>query len=87
MDSSSSSTNLCTEDSKKFCRCGLRAPLKTSKTTTNPGMKFYGCTKYKTKQSCGFFIWLDELLTIQEADRSQRIQDALGLHRDEERQT
>ncbi|KAF7151356.1 hypothetical protein RHSIM_Rhsim02G0149200 [Rhododendron simsii] len=64
MDSSSSSANLCIEDSKKFCRCGLQAKLKTSKTTTNPGKKFYGCTKYKTKQSY-----------------------AMGLHRDEERQT
>ncbi|KAB1207249.1 hypothetical protein CJ030_MR7G011570 [Morella rubra] len=43
----------------KFCSCGLRAPLISSWTDSNPGRRFFGCANYGTSKHCGYFCWFD----------------------------
>ena len=54
MGSSSNSVN-----SYKTCYCGAPAPIKVSRTSDNPGRRFFGCQNYKV-QPCAFFKWVDE---------------------------
>ncbi|KAI8566008.1 hypothetical protein RHMOL_Rhmol02G0005800 [Rhododendron molle] len=42
-----------------YCRCGEKAPLRTSKTNANPGRRFLGCVNYEENNACKFFIWVD----------------------------
>ena len=43
-----------------LCGCGIPAALKTSRTQTNPGRRFYACHKGpRQKGGCGHFVWYD----------------------------
>ncbi|KAG5562741.1 hypothetical protein RHGRI_005464 [Rhododendron griersonianum] len=61
MSSSSSSytTNFSQYDGDERCRCGRRVVMQTSLTVKNPGRRFLGCTKYKEKNGCNFFVWIN----------------------------
>ncbi|KAG5515271.1 hypothetical protein RHGRI_036345 [Rhododendron griersonianum] len=61
MSSSSSSytTNFSQYDGDERCRCGRRVMMQTSLTVKNPERRFLGCTKYKEKNGCNFFVWID----------------------------
>ncbi|XP_042988595.1 uncharacterized protein LOC122316123 [Carya illinoinensis] len=58
------------------CWCGLKAPLKTSHTTKNPGRKFFACPNYKTLETrkCEFFIWADIFHLVEENIRRRESQ-------------
>ncbi|KAH7833398.1 hypothetical protein Vadar_005956 [Vaccinium darrowii] len=49
-------------ESELFCGCGIKSPLRVSKSEQNWGRRFYGCVNYKTKLYCGFFVWEDTLI-------------------------
>ncbi|KAK9049659.1 hypothetical protein SSX86_031373 [Deinandra increscens subsp. villosa] len=40
-----------------LCYCGRFAIVRTSKTDTNPGRRFYCCAEQGS--NCGFFMWFD----------------------------
>ena len=42
----------------KFCHCGLRCPLMTSWTRSNPGRRFWSCSNAGSGE-CAFFEWKD----------------------------
>ncbi|KAI8559699.1 hypothetical protein RHMOL_Rhmol04G0194300 [Rhododendron molle] len=41
------------------CKCGIPAPIRTSKTEANWGRRFLGCINYKLPNAYGFFYWID----------------------------
>ncbi|KAG6468846.1 hypothetical protein ZIOFF_073539 [Zingiber officinale] len=55
--------------------CGLRATLQTSWTESNPGRRFFSCSKYR-QRGCGFFLWHDPELS----ERSKTIINELKMH-------
>ncbi|GER41139.1 zinc ion binding [Striga asiatica] len=44
-----------------LCLCGFPAKLRASKTSSNPGRKFYGCRDWRPNGAggCPFFSWYD----------------------------
>ncbi|KAI8555694.1 hypothetical protein RHMOL_Rhmol05G0194000 [Rhododendron molle] len=57
MSSSSSHFNSINEG--PLCKCGIPAPIRTSKTKANWGRRFIGCLNYKLPNTCGLFYWID----------------------------
>ncbi|KAK0571541.1 hypothetical protein LWI29_017747 [Acer saccharum] len=41
------------------CFCGTKAKRCTSWTSSNPGRRFFGCSKNRGDGHCGFFRWYD----------------------------
>ncbi|CAN1276386.1 hypothetical protein LINPERPRIM_LOCUS15998, partial [Linum perenne] len=50
------------DDHDVLCHCGVKASRRISHTAANPGRKFFGCRKYKSKadSGCGYFDWVDD---------------------------
>ncbi|KAG5520597.1 hypothetical protein RHGRI_033246 [Rhododendron griersonianum] len=46
-------------DPNMLCNCGIRSPLRCTKSGLNAGRRFYGCLNYKTKFRCEFFMWVN----------------------------
>ncbi|KAF7813272.1 uncharacterized protein G2W53_034248 [Senna tora] len=44
----------------RFCFCGERAIILTSRTDENPGRRFWRCRKYQTANDCDFFDWFEQ---------------------------
>ncbi|KAK9066297.1 hypothetical protein SSX86_013618 [Deinandra increscens subsp. villosa] len=42
-----------------FCYCGKEALIQTSRTSRNPGRRFYGCPDQAA--GCGFFVWIEHV--------------------------
>ncbi|KAI8556757.1 hypothetical protein RHMOL_Rhmol05G0279900 [Rhododendron molle] len=64
------------------CKCGIPAPIRTSKTEANRGRRFLGCINYKqpSRSGCDFFFWIDperdtqkELLEADNNDMRRKI--------------
>ncbi|MED6114369.1 hypothetical protein PIB30_079626 [Stylosanthes scabra] len=51
-----------------MCNCGQRPVLKSSKTTENPGHRFWGCAYYDVGKGCNFFAWADVEPQAQEVE-------------------
>ncbi|KAG5543059.1 hypothetical protein RHGRI_015971 [Rhododendron griersonianum] len=79
MSSSSSHFNSINEGPP--CKCGIPAPIRTSKTETNRGRRFLGCINYKVPSvGCDFFFWIDperdmqkEMLEANNKDMQRKI--------------
>ncbi|XP_058219396.1 uncharacterized protein LOC131329964 [Rhododendron vialii] len=55
-----------------LCFCGEPSPLRKSTTQKNPGRRFFGCAKYKTKkEDCGFFCWYEPSIWQERSDLGQ----------------
>ncbi|GER36435.1 DNA topoisomerase 3-alpha [Striga asiatica] len=52
------STSSFSSPSDILCGCLEKAQLRTSKTSKNPGKRFYGCKKWK-EGGCPFFMWAE----------------------------
>ncbi|GLT64421.1 hypothetical protein SLA2020_369180 [Shorea laevis] len=60
MSTSSSSSSVHSGKETRVCFCGLTSYMQTSKTTQNPGRRFFGCPKYTMGEpTCKFFEWYD----------------------------
>ncbi|KAG2300112.1 hypothetical protein Bca52824_036584 [Brassica carinata] len=44
---------------RKLCFCRLDAKIRQAWTDKNPGRRFYGCPRYKEKNGCQYFKWVD----------------------------
>ncbi|WOH07502.1 hypothetical protein DCAR_0726932 [Daucus carota subsp. sativus] len=42
-----------------FCECKRSAAIRTSRTSKNPGRRFWCCARLKNEKPCNFFMWLD----------------------------
>ncbi|MED6149127.1 hypothetical protein PIB30_059492, partial [Stylosanthes scabra] len=51
----------------RFCDCGLKAPLKVSKSAANPGMEYYSCPAGR----CKWFRWAGPALSCSARPSSQ----------------
>ncbi|XP_062154844.1 uncharacterized protein LOC133862932 [Alnus glutinosa] len=58
-----------------LCYCGVRARLRYSWTSDNPGRKWYGCIKYKEAGDCDFFRWADNDMTSYEKRLEEHMRD------------
>ncbi|CAH1452794.1 unnamed protein product [Lactuca virosa] len=56
--SSNSATSRITKLVK--CYCGDVCYVAVSRTSDNPGRKFWGCPNFKESSRCRFFKWVDE---------------------------
>ncbi|KAI8538264.1 hypothetical protein RHMOL_Rhmol09G0089200 [Rhododendron molle] len=56
---SSSSSHFNTINEGPPCKCGIPAPIRTSKTEASQRRRFLGCIKYKLPSACGFFYWIE----------------------------
>ncbi|MED6112699.1 hypothetical protein PIB30_063901 [Stylosanthes scabra] len=50
-----------------FCDCGLKAPLKVSKSAANPGREYYSCPARR----CKWFLWAGPTLSCSARPGSQ----------------
>ncbi|KAJ9538149.1 hypothetical protein OSB04_030882, partial [Centaurea solstitialis] len=56
-----------------ICPCGADAMIRTSWTTSNPGRRFYCCSRTVSVQlgkvrSCGFICWMEQPLDSRSID-------------------
>ncbi|KAL1808619.1 hypothetical protein ACET3Z_025609 [Daucus carota] len=42
-----------------FYECKRSAAIRTSRTSKNPGRRFWCCARLKNEKPCNFFMWLD----------------------------
>ncbi|KAG5562312.1 hypothetical protein RHGRI_005139 [Rhododendron griersonianum] len=78
---SSSSSHFISINEGPPCKCGIPAPIRTSKTETNRGRRFLGCINYKVPSvGCDFFFWIDperdmqkEMLEANNKDMQRKI--------------
>ncbi|KAG6664229.1 uncharacterized protein At4g04775-like [Carya illinoinensis] len=65
------------------CWCGLKAPLKISRTHKNPNRKFYACPNFQTGQTrCQFFVWEDILQSVLRETANKTRENELRLRED-----
>ncbi|GER34814.1 GRF zinc finger containing protein [Striga asiatica] len=60
-----------------LCGCLEKAQLRTSKTSQNPGKRFYGCKKWK-EGGCTFFMWAEPTSQINSETSSGMNNQDLG---------
>ncbi|KAJ1434231.1 Zinc finger, GRF-type [Sesbania bispinosa] len=72
---SSSTSNASMGNNVRFCHCGRKATVKTSKTQRNLGRAFYTCALPKDDSlNCNYFCWIDDV--VEESAECERDMDA-----------
>ncbi|CAN1753228.1 hypothetical protein LINPERHAP1_LOCUS5075, partial [Linum perenne] len=61
------------------CRCGLQAARRISRTSLNPGRKFFGCPLFPNG-GCDYFVWYEvKGATLMEKEELVRMADKLQI--------
>ncbi|KAB1215809.1 hypothetical protein CJ030_MR4G010917 [Morella rubra] len=63
-------------DVRPLCFCGISARARFSKTSLNPGRRFWSCSQYSAAtrdKACSFFEWIDPPSQQQEDDETNSV--------------